>query len=64
MAEYVFDIEADSLDATKIWCMVANGEEVDKTFFENLTPKDTLIGHNIIRYDIPIHMSMTLLQME
>jgi len=51
--EFVFDIEADSIDATKIHCMVANGKEVDKTFFENLTPKDTLIGHNIIRYDIP-----------
>ena len=52
--EFVFDIEADSLDATKIHCMVVNGKEVDKTFFENLTPKDTLIGHNIIRYDIPV----------
>ena len=53
MTEYVFDIEADGIDATKIHCMVANGKEIDKTFFENLTPKDTLIGHNIIRYDIP-----------
>ena len=53
MAEYVFDIEADGIDARKIHCMVVNGKEVDKTFFENLTPKDTLIGHNIIRYDIP-----------
>ena len=37
MTEYVFDIEADGIDATKIHCMIANGEEVDKTFFENLT---------------------------
>jgi DNA polymerase III epsilon subunit-like protein len=53
MTEYVFDIEADGIDATKIHCMIANGEEVDKTFFENLTSDDVLIGHNIIRYDIP-----------
>ena len=32
MTEYVFDIEADSLDATKIHCMVANGKEIDKVF--------------------------------
>jgi hypothetical protein len=54
MTEYVFDIEADGIDATKIHCMIANGEEVDKTFFENLTLKDILIGHNIIRYDIKV----------
>ena len=54
MAEYVFDIEADGINATKIHCMVSNGEEVDKSFFENLTSDDVLVGHNIIRYDIPV----------
>ncbi len=54
MAEYVFDIEADGIDATKIHCMIANGEEVDKSFFENLTNNDVLVGHNIIRYDIKV----------
>ena len=54
MTEYVFDIEADGIDATKIHCMIANGEEVDKSFFENLTNNDVLVGHNIIRYDIKV----------
>ena len=54
MTEYVFDIEADGINATKIHCMIANGEEVDKTFFEQLTSDDVLIGHNIIRYDIKV----------
>ena len=53
MTEYVFDIEADGIDATKIHCMIANGEEVNRFFFKNLTSDDVLIGHNIIRYDIP-----------
>ena len=34
--------------------MVADGKEVDKDFFEQLTSDDVLIGHNIIRYDIPV----------
>lgn len=53
MTEYVFDIEADGIDATKIHCMIVNGEEVNRFFFKNLTSDDVLIGHNIIRYDIP-----------
>jgi len=54
MTEYVFDIEADGIDATKIHCMIANGEEVNRFFFKNLTSDDVLIGHNIIRYDIKV----------
>ena len=54
MTEYVFDIETDGIDASKIHCMVANGKEVDKDFFVNLQENDVLIGHNIIRYDIPV----------
>jgi len=52
--EYVFDIETDGIEATKIHCIVVNGNEVDKDFFTSLTEKDTLIGHNICRYDIPV----------
>ena len=51
MSEYVFDIEADSIHATKIHCMVANGDIVDKDFFISLSEDDVLIGHNIIRYE-------------
>ena len=54
MTEYVFDIETDGIDASKIHCMVADGKEVDKDFFVNLQENDVLIGHNIIRYDIPV----------
>ena len=54
MPEYVFDVETDGINPTKIHCMVADGKEVDKDFFEQLTSDDVLIGHNIIRYDIPV----------
>jgi len=51
---YVFDIEANGLNPDKIHCMVANGKQVHKDFFVNLTEDDVLIGHNIIRYDVPV----------
>ena len=54
MSEHVFDVETDGINPTKIHCMVADGKEVDKDFFEQLTSDDVLIGHNIIRYDIPV----------
>ena len=54
MSEIVFDIEANGLNPDKIHCMVANGKQVDKDFFVSLTENDYLIGHNIIRYDIPV----------
>lgn len=56
---YVFDIEADGLDATKIHCLsVWTGNVLKSTsdyddmrkFFAKA---DILIGHNICRYDIP-----------
>ena len=62
--QLVFDIETDDLDATKIHCIVA--QDVDTkaihTFtpdnlqagYEFLTTADTLIGHNIIGFDIPM----------
>ena len=63
MKSIVFDIEADSLEPTKIWCIVAvdpNSGET-KTFgptqivqgLAHLSNADKLIGHNIIGYDLP-----------
>ena len=61
--ELVFDIETDGLDHSKIWCIVA--KEVNKDKFHIYQPHnieqgirflekaDTLIGHNIIGFDIP-----------
>jgi DNA polymerase I-like protein with 3'-5' exonuclease and polymerase domains len=63
MKSIVFDIEADSLEPTKIWCIAAvdpdSGET--KTFGPTeivnglafLTSAEKLIGHNIIGYDLP-----------
>ena len=59
----VFDIEADSLNPTKIWCIVAMdidtgivqsfGEPCVEAGLNLLQRADKLIGHNIIGYDIP-----------
>lgn len=59
----VFDIEGDSLHPTKIWCMTAaifsNGKWRQKTTTDYdemrkfFLSADTLIGHNIILWDIP-----------
>lgn len=60
----VFDIEADNLlsDATQVWCIVAVDADTNElhTFdpdsindgLELLSKADTLIGHNIIDYDL------------
>ena len=55
----VFDIEADGLTPTKIHCLSANpGKIQSTTSYEDMrsffTKSDILIGHNIIRYDIPV----------
>ena len=59
----IFDIETDDLDATKVWCIVA--KELDGKSYR-FTPNeiedgikllqdaDTLIGHNIIGFDLPV----------
>ena len=65
MVNLVFDIETDDLDATKIWCIVA--QDVDTSEFYLYGPSqiregvkflyhkaDKLIGHNIIGFDIPV----------
>ena len=59
----IFDIETDELNATKIWCLVA--KEVDGKCYrfgpdeieegiKLLQDADTLIGHNIIGFDLPV----------
>lgn len=54
----VFDIEADGLKPTKIHCLSINTGKIHSTDnYENmrkaLVNADILVGHNIIRYDIP-----------
>ena len=59
----VFDIEADGLNPTKIYCIVAQDVDTDDVFtFDNtqleegmqfLMSATKLIGHNIIGYDLP-----------
>ena len=59
----VFDVETDGVKYTKIWCIVvqnADTEEIE-SFGPNelheavalLNTADTLIGHNILTFDIP-----------
>ncbi len=65
----LFDIETDGLDATKIWCLVA--QEVDTGQVWSYGPDDIeegvkllnnasqLSGHNIIGFDIPVLEKLT-----
>ena len=62
--QLVFDIETDDLKATKIHCIVAKDVDTGEIHkfppdklqegYEFLTTADTLIGHNIIGFDIPM----------
>ena len=62
--DLVFDIETDGLDATVVWCIVAQDADSGEIFkfppnklqegYEFLTTADRLIGHNIIGFDIPL----------
>ena len=62
--ELVFDIETDDLNATKVWCIVAQNPVSGEVFkfppdkleegYQFLTTADKLIGHNIIGFDIPL----------
>jgi len=63
MKEIVFDIEANGLQPDKIWCIVAKplGEAVVsfgpnkiKEGIEFLQSADSLIGHNILGFDLPV----------
>ena len=62
--DLVFDIETDDLKATLIHCLVAQDMDSGKIYkyppdklaegYELLSSADTLIGHNIIGFDIPM----------
>ena len=64
MSRLVFDIETDGLDATKIWCIVAQDVDSKTVYsygpnqldeaYELLDNADSLVGHNIIGFDIPV----------
>ena len=64
MVNLVFDIETDALEATKIWCIVAQDVDTSKFYLYGpsqiregvkfLYKADKLIGHNIIGFDIPV----------
>ena len=64
MTAYVFDIEANGLQPTEIFCLVAMDTETGKVYeygpdqidkgIELLQNADKLIGHNILGYDIPV----------
>lgn len=58
---FVFDVEADGLKPTKIHCLAAfdkSGNAKASTSYDQmrsfLTNADILIGHNIIKFDIPV----------
>jgi DNA polymerase I-like protein with 3'-5' exonuclease and polymerase domains len=63
MSKLVFDVETDGLQYTKIWCIVAQDVDTEeiRSFgpselaegLEYLKTADTLIGHNILTFDIP-----------
>jgi len=61
-SKIVFDIEADGLNPTQVWCVCAKhigDNEVytftDKDIFnEFLSNVSQVVGHNIIGYDIPV----------
>ena len=62
--DLVFDIETDGLEATKVWCLVAQDSETKEVYkftpdnldegYKFLTTATRLIGHNIIGFDIPL----------
>ena len=61
-SKIIFDIEADGLNPTVVWCIVAKELDGDVHTFDNtqieegikfLQTADVLIGHNIIGYDLP-----------
>ena len=64
MTSLVFDIETDDLNATRIWCLVAQDAHTKRVFKYDpdhieegialLQKADKLIGHNIIGFDVPV----------
>ena len=63
ISEIIFDIETDDLDASRVWCIVAKEVDGDVYKFSPneiedglafLLQADSLIGHNIIGFDLPV----------
>lgn len=53
----VFDIEANGLNPDKIWCLSMKGFDSTDDYDQmrkQLLEADYLVGHDIIRYDIPV----------
>ena len=52
----VFDIETDGLNPSKIHCLAANGKATGSydAMRKFCAETEVLIGHNILRYDIPV----------
>ena len=67
----VFDVETDGVKYTKIWCIVVQNADTEEihSFGPNelheavalLNTADTLIGHNILTFDIPCVRKICLL---
>ena len=62
-SKIIFDIEADGLNPSSVWCIVAKEWNGAVHTFDNtqiaegikfLESAEVLIGHNIIGYDIPV----------
>ena len=62
MSKYCFDIETDNLleDCTKIHCIVLKDIDTNEvltlsndTAIDKLSNAELIIGHNIIKFDIP-----------
>ncbi len=69
MKSLVFDIETDGIEATKLWCLsILDTSTQEQTSYgpseleqglSALMEAGTLIGHNIIGYDIPVIKNLT-----
>jgi DNA polymerase-1 len=67
--DLVFDIETDDIAATVIHCIVCQDPESGEIFkfkpdqiaagCKFLADADTLIGHNIVGFDIPVIKKLT-----
>lgn len=62
MRRLAIDIETDGLDATVIWCVVTKDIDTGECnlwksaneLHQYISPQDLLIGHNIIKFDLPV----------
>ncbi len=70
----LFDIETDGLNATKIWCLVAQEVDTGEVWafgpddidqgVELLNKASQLSGHNIIGFDIPVLEDLTSFKLD